>query len=397
MRLRDPRPGLNDTRSSARSPLGAALVLAIVSVGVGIPVDTAAATPHLYWTNYGDGSIGRADLDGTNVDQGFITGASDPIGIDAGGSHLYWTNEGSDSVGRADLDGTDVDQGLIGGADAPSGVAVGAGHIYWVNNGTGSIGRADLDGTNVDQAFITGGTAMTGVAVDAHHVYWVNQSPGSIGRADLDGTDVDHAFIPGVANPGWALAVDDDHIHWTNWKDDTIGRADVDGTDVEPGFITGADNPLGVAVDAADPLRRPDGLISKVSKRQGFVGDGIYSAKALASQTRSIVAGRTKRTYSFWVRIQNDGETGDRFHVKGTATRSGGVTVAYVVGGIDRTADIVAGTYRTKRKAPGGSVTVVIKIAVPAGTRAAKGKVLLTATSVAQASAIDTVRAVVKR
>ena len=32
---------------------------------------------HIYWTN-ADGTIGRANLDGSGVNQSFITGASDP-------------------------------------------------------------------------------------------------------------------------------------------------------------------------------------------------------------------------------------------------------------------------------------------------------------------------------
>ena len=118
---------------------------------------------HVYWTNAGTNTIGRASLDGTGADQSFITGASFPRGVAVDADHVYWTN-GND-IGRANLDGTGVDQSFITGASTPYGVAVDAGHVYWANIGTNTIGRANLDGTSVDQSFITGASGPRGVAV----------------------------------------------------------------------------------------------------------------------------------------------------------------------------------------------------------------------------------------
>jgi hypothetical protein len=70
------------------------------------------------------------------------------------------------TIGRADVDGQNVNQSFITGAIAPIGVAVDSGHIYWANLGTNTIGRADLDGQNADQSFITGASDPVGVAVD---------------------------------------------------------------------------------------------------------------------------------------------------------------------------------------------------------------------------------------
>ncbi len=97
--------------------------------------DTAAASQvdgsHVYWTNWnlgsiGTGTIGRADLNGSSVDQSFITGASDPQGVAVDGSHVYWTNGSGKgfSVGRSNLDGTSVDQTFISLASPAEGIAV---------------------------------------------------------------------------------------------------------------------------------------------------------------------------------------------------------------------------------------------------------------------------------
>ena len=81
--------------------------------------------------------------------------------------HLYWTNFNTGTIGRANVDGTGANQGFITGASLPVGVAVDAAHVYWTNVGTGTIGRANLDGTGANQSFITGARDPAGVAVDA--------------------------------------------------------------------------------------------------------------------------------------------------------------------------------------------------------------------------------------
>ena len=127
---------------------------------------------HVYWTNTGtnSNSIGRANLDGSGVDQSFITGANDPHGVAVDGQHVYWTNAGRDAIGRANLDGSGVDQSFITGADFPEGLAVDGQHVYWGNALNGTIGRANLDGSGVDQRFITGANGPGGVAVDSMRV-----------------------------------------------------------------------------------------------------------------------------------------------------------------------------------------------------------------------------------
>jgi hypothetical protein len=272
------------------------------------------AGAYVYWTNPdplgSGGAIGRADLDGTGVRSHFIpisTASAYPRDLALDAEHVYWAAGcfsdpsappcTSGGIGRANLDGTGVDQSLIGGFN-PKGVAVDAEHVYWtwseceagcstaeLQTAAGGIGRANLDGTGVDPSFI-GGIQPTGVgavAVDAQHIYWTGSfcegvcSGGStdrvvfaIGRANLDGTGVDRTFIVtgrypltvGTDVDGTDLAVDAEHIYWTGRVFDpaccgaTLGRASVDGTGVDQSFIDGpccmkAPIWMGVAVDDA--------------------------------------------------------------------------------------------------------------------------------------------------
>jgi len=224
----------------------------------GVAVDGA----HLYWSGP-PGKIARANLDGTGVDQSFITDLNPPegsliYGVAVGGGHVYWTNANAGTIGRANLDGTGVNRTFIAGASDPVGVAVDGAHVYWANFDTDTIGRANLDGTGVNQSFISGASDPRGVAVDGSHVYWGGTG---IGRATLDGTGVEPSFI---ALNALGMAVDGAHLYWANLGAGAtgtaslyshsagIGRSNIDGSGVDQCFIAGADA-YGVAVDPLGP------------------------------------------------------------------------------------------------------------------------------------------------
>jgi virginiamycin B lyase len=85
---------------------------------------------HLYWTVMEGGTIGRANLDGTGLNQTFITGANWPTGIKVDTAHIYWSNAGppngpaGTTIGRANIDGTGVNQRFITRAFIPAGLAI---------------------------------------------------------------------------------------------------------------------------------------------------------------------------------------------------------------------------------------------------------------------------------
>jgi len=84
----------------------------------------------IYWGEYYAGAIGRANLDGTDPNESFIsTGGvgTNPYGLAADGTYLYWTDDESGSIGRAALDGSGVIPAFIsaGNAKGEWGLAVG--------------------------------------------------------------------------------------------------------------------------------------------------------------------------------------------------------------------------------------------------------------------------------
>ena len=132
-----------------------------------IVVDVAAG--HIYWTNMGnpkanDGTIDRADLDGTNVTNIVPSGKTwtpKQLQLDAKNRKLYWSDREGMRVMRSNLDGSNIET-LVetghGDADRPDarnwcvGIAidVNGGKFYWTqkgndNAGEGRIFRAGLE------------------------------------------------------------------------------------------------------------------------------------------------------------------------------------------------------------------------------------------------------------
>ncbi len=221
---------------------------------------------HIYWAR--QNNISRANLDGTEIpsltppspDGELISVTGFPEGVAVNGNHIYWAND-NDTIGRANLDGTGVNQSFITAAADLYGVAVDDNHIYWANYGNNTIGRANLDGTGIDQSFITvTGGEFYQVAVGGSFVYWTNWDNDTIGRANLDGTGANQSFITGANSP-YALAVDGNYIYWGNNFPTTIARANLDGTGANQSFITGVSSVRGLAVDSL-----PNPTISRVGK-----------------------------------------------------------------------------------------------------------------------------------
>jgi hypothetical protein len=220
------------------------------------PEGIAVDSRHVYWANFNTGAIGRSNLDGSDPNQSFITGATFPVGVAVDDEHIYWSNLSLGTISRANLDGSNVIPSFVSGANFPGPLAVDGKYLYWANTGNGdtgtTIGRANLDGTNVDQSFIIGADGPTGVAVDGGHIYWTNQNSQTVGRANLDGTGVNQSFISGARHAD-GVAVDDQHLFWATNGFDTIARANLDASGLNDSFITGANVPFGVAVDPGPP------------------------------------------------------------------------------------------------------------------------------------------------
>ncbi|HEY6145696.1 MAG TPA: hypothetical protein VIV13_05435 [Solirubrobacterales bacterium] len=102
-----------------------------VKIGAAFPCGVAVNSASIFWSDigfFGGGTrIGRADVaTGKSVDPSFIAGAASPCGVTLdNASHLFWANAETNTIGRANTDGTGVNQNFIAtGGNQICGVAV---------------------------------------------------------------------------------------------------------------------------------------------------------------------------------------------------------------------------------------------------------------------------------
>jgi hypothetical protein len=134
----------------------------------GIVVDIEAG--HLYWTNMGnpianDGSIERADLDGTNTSHIVRNGGTftpKQLQLDKKNRKLYWSDREGMRIMRANLDGSNIET-LVDtsegdarpGKDAKKwcvGIAldVERGKVYWTQKGPEKAGQGRIFRANLE-------------------------------------------------------------------------------------------------------------------------------------------------------------------------------------------------------------------------------------------------------
>lgn len=241
---------------------------------------------YMYWTNWSDNAIERANIDGTGrqvlVDAG-SPGAS--IAVDAVHGQLFWGDSEGRAIRTANLDGTGA-RTIASTSDNPYGIAVDpfGGKIYWTENSTsGKIMRSNLDGSGIATVLTIPEGFACGITLNLEEglIYWadpgkyVNPLLGGIYRARLDGTGVtrivstsygaqnvafdtergkiywaldngyggwinfgdgsSHASLVGSTVTGLALDLEADKVYWTS--DGWIRRSNLDGTEAEDVFM----------------------------------------------------------------------------------------------------------------------------------------------------------------
>jgi hypothetical protein len=147
---------------------------------------------------------------------------------------------------------------------------------------------------------------------------------------------------------------------------------------------------------------QPDALISNRRAAKTFLGDNVYNNTGERQQLSANA--RRGRRRVFYVRIQNDGNATDTFHVQGTGDTVQGTSVRYFLGAmrreaLDITDAVKAGTYTTASMA-GGATTgdaTLIRVEITADKLAFSGfyETAVTVTSTTNPARSDTVKATV--
>jgi virginiamycin B lyase len=210
---------------------------------------------HVYWTNTGrideggplvegGGTIGRANLDGSEVEADFIRGATNPQGIAVNATHIYWANaRPAITIGRAAIDGSAVEESFfkVIGNDVPFGVALSGSDVCFGSNEEGNknafVTCLPLGG-GAEKLLFVGKGAVRGVAIDATHIYWANPETETIGVANL-ALAIEDSELVKVEGKLNGVAVDAAHLYWS-----TNGEAPTNpGNDLYR-YVPGATEPL---------------------------------------------------------------------------------------------------------------------------------------------------------
>jgi hypothetical protein len=228
--------------------------IAVINLGLLAHLPSASGTtPYIYFSLSDEPnfhSIGRADLDGTIIDEYWIE-AGNPRWTDGQisvqGDYVYWANDVE--LIRDFKDGSDDPEVIYESLDPISSVTTDANYVYWSDVENEKIGRALLDGTSPNPNFISGTSPLNGnndtygLFVTNQHIYWANYGSNTIGRANLDGTNIDDDFVSLPINSGpcgvWASST---HLYWSNWDAGTIGSSNLDGSLINNSFIVGFGN-----------------------------------------------------------------------------------------------------------------------------------------------------------
>lgn len=235
----------------------------------------ARAAEAIYWDNYGAGSVGVANLDGSGGGMLNTTGdeISKPEGMayDSVTNRLFVANGGGSAKGQItaiDLGGGGASAFTAPGApiEGPEGVAVDPATrtVYWLNvSGAGSIAWAKLDGSAGGVLNTTGATVNSPccrLAIDpvGGRVYWVNTgpNPNTISYANLNNSGGGNLSVVGsTVEPGEeGLAVDSaaGRLYFLGGNNE-IGYANLNGSgggDVSTGSAV-INTPWGLAFDPA--------------------------------------------------------------------------------------------------------------------------------------------------
>ena len=312
-------------------------LLALVAMSAAILLLASHADAAVYWTNSGNGTIGRAESDGSSVDQSFISGLGSVGSVAVGGGYIYWTSPSKHAIGRAKIDGSDVEPEIFKGlAGEPYGLAFYDEQVYVTQPGLGLIGRYGENssgGLEEDEVLIEGLEAPLAITVDSSGIYWTEQEEvgedefeGQIGTASLTGEEVsalppsDATNFTGITHgsqgffyslsgygainstnveaTSWGPAVEEisgpgglaldaeypaepEYLYYAAAGGNEIGRYELGEETPEPEFITGADEPLDVAV-TPEPIVLAQPTIALNTTTGVRVGEGIHATAELS-------------------------------------------------------------------------------------------------------------------
>ena len=178
----------------------------------------------VYWTDFDNGTIMSASLDGTGVTELLSLGTVEPHGIalDVPSGKMYWTDYVTGMIRRANLDGSEVEEvvdvGHAGLNLRSFDLDLVGGKMYWSSDQGSNIYRANLDGTEYEE-IVSDLSFVTAIALDPidRRIYWIDDAGDAIQSAKLDGSDIQTVTTSGLAVPYQQFSVSESRMDETGW------------------------------------------------------------------------------------------------------------------------------------------------------------------------------------
>lgn len=261
----------------------------------------AVNATHVYWGQVGEGIL-RAPIAGGVVERPWLATVSEIVAVRVDAEYVYWADGTKLTIGRAKLDGSEVEPEWVKLTGFPRDLAIGPEYLYILENSKG-LGRVKLDSTGLQEQWpnepaesLVPGKAMT---LTGEYLYLTGTE--EITRFNINTRVTNYVWMeyPPEYPGGFGIATDGTYLYVVlegekghNWHR-PIARINIATKTYEPTtFIGPEEGPFiyGVTVDA--------GYIywtAEVEEEEGIVAVGKATGAILLAGTATGTAAEPER------------------------------------------------------------------------------------------------------
>lgn len=289
-------PQLSSAPTSVKCTAGAhaagAVDVVLTNPGMSPVTDAGAYTysvgAMLFWgntntnANSAPGTLGKSAADGSSAVANLISTATGGQvgGIALDSQYVYWTDEYNNAIGRAKLDGSQLNQNFVSCTgscsgniiNGPMGIAVDDGYIYWANNFGSTIGRASkADGSGAANYVTLASGSPQSVAVGEDTLFWTVTNGTSIDSVATNAPSATPASAmtcpvstPACVSGPSALVYANGQLYWSNGVSSGSIWGSMNGG-TATALLTGLSSPAALAVSASQIFWATSSAISSAS------------------------------------------------------------------------------------------------------------------------------------
>jgi len=226
----------------------------------------SAAQAQIFVTNWGNGTVGEYNTDGSTVNASLVSGLYEPEGIAISGNDLYVVN-GTGTINEYTLGATPgtvtgSTLSLVTGLNAPFGLAISRIDLFVASIGdgyadSGTVGEySAVTGFEINATLISGLYQPDGLAISGNNLYVATGSDNTIGEYTLGtppGTIASSTPSLVTTDAPIGLAISGNNLYVANYGNGMIAEYDATtGDAINAPLVSGLHNPEGLAISGND-------------------------------------------------------------------------------------------------------------------------------------------------